>query len=153
MTQGSAITTGAPLDVYIQGDGFFQVKTPAGQGDGLAYTRTGRFFANENGDLVLNSNNGYKLDPPINVKDATQISIGTDGRVLITKTGSTARKRRRPGRFSWRVRESPGTYPDRGEFVSAVAGQWCAFGGQSGSRWDGHFEPGSDRSQQRGPGQ
>src|SRR4051812_4031891 len=33
MAQGSVVTTGRPLDVYIEGDGFFQVKVMQGQGD------------------------------------------------------------------------------------------------------------------------
>jgi len=90
MTQGSAVVTGGPLDVYISGDGFFQVKTPAGQGDGLGYTRTGAFFTNDKGELVLNSSDGYKLDPPITIPpNAQQISIGPDGRVSAVVAGST----------------------------------------------------------------
>jgi flagellar basal-body rod protein FlgG len=90
MTQGSVVTTGRPLDVVIDGDGFFRVKTTAGQGDGFAYTRTGTFFTNPDGDLVLNGSNGYKVDPPIKIdQNATQISIGNDGRVLVTISGQT----------------------------------------------------------------
>src|SRR4051812_3915389 len=59
MSQGSAITTGRPLDVYIEGDGFFQVKVLSGQGDGLGYTRTGKFFMNNKGELVLDGSAGY----------------------------------------------------------------------------------------------
>src|SRR5205823_970570 len=63
MAQGSAVTTGRPLDVAIQGDGFFALKLPPGQGDGLGYTRTGKFFVNEKGEMVLDGSAGYKLDP------------------------------------------------------------------------------------------
>ena len=87
MTKGSAIITGGKLDLFIDGDGFFQVKTPASQGD-LAYTRTGKFFMNNNGELVL-SGPGYKLEPPIVIPpNATGITIGLDGRVQ-AQVGST----------------------------------------------------------------
>jgi len=90
MTKGSAIITGNNMDVFIEGDGFFQVKVPAGQGDGLAYTRTGKFFSNDKGEIVLNGSAGYKLDPPITIPaNTTAVSIGTDGRVLCTVAGNT----------------------------------------------------------------
>src|SRR5436853_375849 len=54
MSQGSAVITGSPTDVYISGNGFFQLKLPSGSGDGLGYTRTGAFFVNDQGELVLN---------------------------------------------------------------------------------------------------
>src|SRR3954470_17950733 len=34
MSQGSAIVTGRELDMFVEGDGFFQVKTLPTQGDG-----------------------------------------------------------------------------------------------------------------------
>lgn len=93
LTQGSAIATGRQLDAYIEGAGFFQVKTPPGTGDGLAYTRTGKFFINENSELVLDGSEGYKLDPPITIPDnATNISIGSDGRVSVVLPGETAQQ-------------------------------------------------------------
>ena len=58
MAQGSTVTTGRQLDLVIQGPGFFRVKTLPTQGDGLAYTRTGNFFTNSQGQLVLNGSNG-----------------------------------------------------------------------------------------------
>ena len=91
MTQGSSTQTGRPLDVLIQGDGFFQVKTLPGQGDGLAYTRTGKFFEDADGNLVLGSSTGYKLEPPIVIpQTATAVTIGTDGQVSVTIPGQTA---------------------------------------------------------------
>src|SRR5262245_34611953 len=55
MAQGSLITTGRQYDVAVQGQGFFRVKVLPAQGDGFAYTRTGSFFVNPEGKLVLNS--------------------------------------------------------------------------------------------------
>jgi len=88
MRSGSTIITGNDMDVVIDGDGFFQVKIPTDQG-GLAYTRTGQFFANDQGDLVLNGSDGYKLEPPVNIPiNATKVTIGPDGRVSATLTGN-----------------------------------------------------------------
>ncbi len=89
LTQGSALSTGGQFDVMIQGDGFFQVKVLASQGNGLAYTRTGKFFVNADGQLVLNGGNGYRLDPPIQIPaNTTNVTIGSDGRVMATVAGS-----------------------------------------------------------------
>jgi flagellar basal-body rod protein FlgG len=90
MAQGSAVATGRSLDVMIQGDGFFQVRVPPTQGDGLAYTRAGQFYVNANSQLVLNSSSGYLLDPPISIDPtATSVDITEDGRVWVTTPGST----------------------------------------------------------------
>src|ERR1035437_4090615 len=43
MSQGAVSQTGRQLDVAIQSQGFFRVKSLPSQGDGLAYTRTGNF--------------------------------------------------------------------------------------------------------------
>lgn len=46
--QGSLRQTGAPLDLAIEGDGFFRVQTPEGE----RYTRDGRFRLDETGRLT-----------------------------------------------------------------------------------------------------
>jgi flagellar hook protein FlgE len=48
-SQGAIQSTGAPLDVAIQGDGFFVVNTPGGATE---YTRAGNFQVNLDGNLV-----------------------------------------------------------------------------------------------------
>jgi flagellar basal-body rod protein FlgF len=50
-TQGPAQFTGQPLDVAIQGDGFFQIETP----DGPRFTRAGSFRINAEGQLATPS--------------------------------------------------------------------------------------------------
>jgi flagellar hook protein FlgE len=50
-TEGAASQTGNPLDVAINGNGFFQVQTPTG----LAYSRDGSFQLNANGFLANNT--------------------------------------------------------------------------------------------------
>lgn len=89
-TQGAAVQTGRPLDLFIQGQGLFQVKTLPNQGNGIAYTRTGKFFINPNGQLVLNSSSGYLLTPPIQIpQNTTQVNVSSDGRVYATVAGQT----------------------------------------------------------------
>jgi flagellar basal-body rod protein FlgG len=78
-TQGELENTGRELDVAIQGDGFFVVKTPSGD---KRYTRDGSFRINANGNLVTSS--GYDLEPSISIPpDARSISVGTDGTVSV----------------------------------------------------------------------
>ena len=48
-SSGPLITTGNPLDMAIQGDGWFAMKSPGGA---MIYTRDGRMTMNENGDLI-----------------------------------------------------------------------------------------------------
>jgi flagellar basal-body rod protein FlgG len=89
--QGSMENTGRQLDVGIQGQGFFKVKILPTISDGFGYTRNGNFFVNKDGDLVLGMGDGYKLDPKINIpKGTTDVSISTDGKVSVTKSGTLA---------------------------------------------------------------
>jgi len=80
MSQGSVVQqASSPYDLCIMGDGFFQVKLPPSQRDGLGYTRTGIFSVNEKGEVVT-ANGGYKLDPPVTVPPgATNFTVGPDG--------------------------------------------------------------------------
>lgn len=48
LSQGSIHQTGSPLDVALQGPGYFVVQTPAGR----AYTRNGHFTLDARGTLV-----------------------------------------------------------------------------------------------------
>src|SRR5258708_4296292 len=48
-TQGAQQITNGPLDVMIQGDGFFVVSSP---NSGVAYTRGGNFEVDKNGNLT-----------------------------------------------------------------------------------------------------
>ncbi len=85
--QGSAVLTQEPLDVMIQGDGFFQVDLPGG---GTAYTRAGNFVRNPNGELVLGNSFGHRLkDTPTIPEDVPndKISFSADGRIVATIEG------------------------------------------------------------------
>lgn len=84
-TQGDAVNTGNPLDVMIQGQGFFQVQLPSGQ---IAYTRDGSFHLDQNRTLV--TADGNQLQPTITIPaDALTINIGSDGTVSVTEPGQT----------------------------------------------------------------
>lgn len=85
-TQGDFSETDNPLDVVIQGNGFFQIQLPSGS---LAYTKAGSFHLNSTGQVV--DPNGNLLDPPITVpQNAQSLTIGSDGTVTYTLPGQTA---------------------------------------------------------------
>jgi len=85
-TQGSVQQTGNPLDVAVDGAGFFQVLLPDGT---TAYTRDGSFQRDNQGQVVTAS--GYPLQPSITIPDnALSITISRDGVVSITQPGTTA---------------------------------------------------------------
>src|SRR4051794_8745838 len=90
LDQGSPESTGRPLDVAIQGEGFFAVKILPTLGGGTGYTRNGNFFVNKVGELVLGIGDGYKLIPNVNIpKGATDVTISPDGLVTVTQAGTT----------------------------------------------------------------
>jgi flagellar basal-body rod protein FlgG len=85
-TQGQFTETDNPLDLVIQGKGFFQVRQPNGQ---LAYTRAGNFHLDRDGNVV--TSDGNPLEPQITIPPtAQQISIAQDGTVSYTAPGQTA---------------------------------------------------------------
>ncbi len=84
-TQGSFNQTSNPLDLAIQGNGFFQVQTPSGT---IAYTRAGNFQLNNQGQMV--DVNGNLLIPTITVpSNATAVTITQYGVVNATLPGQT----------------------------------------------------------------
>jgi flagellar basal-body rod protein FlgG len=85
-TQGNFAQTGNPLDMVIQGNGFFQVLQPSGQ---LAYTRDGSFQLDQNGSIV--TANGNLLQPQITVPaNAQSVTIATDGTVSYLQPGQAS---------------------------------------------------------------
>jgi flagellar basal-body rod protein FlgG len=88
---GNLDTTNRKLDVAIEGEGFFQVKTIYNGQEVTAYTRAGNFTRNANGYLVLANSVGSPLEPPISVGEQVNeddISIGTDGTVSVRQQGT-----------------------------------------------------------------
>ena len=84
--QGNFQTTGNPLDLVIQGKGFFQVRRPTGD---VAYTRDGGFQLDRDGNVV--TANGDPLEPQITIPaQAQSITIAPDGTVSYTQPGQTA---------------------------------------------------------------
>lgn len=85
-TQGNLTNTGNPLDMAVQGKGFFQILMPDGS---LAYARDGSFQVNQDGQLVTSS--GYQVQPAITVPEGAQsVTIGSDGTVSVLLPGSAA---------------------------------------------------------------
>jgi len=81
--QGDFAATNNPLDMVIQGRGFFQIKQASGQ---TAYTRAGSFHLDNTGSLV--TSDGDQLQPQITIPPTAQaISIATDGTVTYTLPG------------------------------------------------------------------
>jgi len=86
MGQGSISQTGNPLDLAIEGQGFFQIQTA----NGIRYTRDGGFHRTQQGQLVTASGDavlsatGQKIQVP-----PGQVSVGSDG-VLSVAGGAVA---------------------------------------------------------------
>jgi flagellar basal-body rod protein FlgG len=84
-TQGDFASTNNPLDMVIQGHGFFQIRQSNGQ---MAYTRNGNFHLNRDGNIV--TSDGDLLDPQITIpQDQTAITIGADGTVSVQQANQT----------------------------------------------------------------
>lgn len=85
-SQGNIAMTEDPLDLAIQGRGFFEVLTPDGT---IAYTRDGSFQIDSQGQMVTAT--GYTLQPGIQIPEyATGLTIGQDGTVSATLPGNSA---------------------------------------------------------------
>lgn len=82
-SQGNFASTSNPLDVVIQGRGFFQIKQASGL---TAYTRAGSFHLDSTGNIV--TANGDQLIPQITIPPTAQsINIASDGTVSYVLTG------------------------------------------------------------------
>ena len=85
-SQGNFIQTDNPLNVVIQGKGFFQIRLPSGQ---LAYTRDGGFQLDRDGNIVTAS--GDPIEPQITIPPQAQsVTIAPDGTVSYTQPGQSA---------------------------------------------------------------
>jgi flagellar basal-body rod protein FlgG len=83
--QGNLTVTNNPLDLAINGGGYFQIQLPDGT---LAYSRDGSFQLNSTGQLV--TADGFLVLPSITVPaTATSITVNAAGQVLATITGQT----------------------------------------------------------------
>lgn len=85
-SQGDFKKTDNPLDLVIQGEGFFKLTLPDGT---TGYTRDGAFGINRDGQLV--NSDGYPLEPAITIPQGTiATEIGADGTVTVLLGGQTA---------------------------------------------------------------
>ncbi len=81
---GSLTNTGNPMDLAINGEGFFRVQLPSGD---IGYTRDGSFKTDSNG-LVVTSD-GYQLEPGITIPNgATALTISKTGLVSAKLAGN-----------------------------------------------------------------
>ena len=84
--QGSLNQTTNPLDVAINGRGWFQITGPSGE---TLYTRAGSF--NKNGDGQLVTADGYAVDPSITFPtDTLEIVINESGEVYARVASDSA---------------------------------------------------------------
>jgi flagellar basal-body rod protein FlgG len=85
-SEGAFSQTENPLDMVIQGNGFFQIQMPNGT---TAYTRAGSFSMDKTGNIVTGQ--GYPLVPQITIPiTAQQITIAGDGTVSYTLPNQAA---------------------------------------------------------------
>lgn len=82
-SQGTFKQTDNPLDIVIEGEGFFQVLLPDGS---VAFTRDGAFKKDGEGRVV--TSDGFPLEPEVLIpSDAVSINIGSDGTVSVLRSG------------------------------------------------------------------
>jgi flagellar basal-body rod protein FlgG len=82
-SQGPIQETGDPLDLAIEGEGYFQLKDSAGQ---VTLTRDGNFSLDANGSIV--NAEGNQLEPPIKLPAGSsvgEVKIAPDGTVTAGK--------------------------------------------------------------------
>jgi len=82
MSPGSLEQTGNPLDLALQGDGFFVVNSP----QGLRYTRNGSFSVDSTGHLVTSE--GYSVmgaKGPITLPPG-KVTVSNDGTISVGDT-------------------------------------------------------------------
>ena len=82
--QGNLSQTGNPLDLAIQGKGYFQIQLPNGT---TAYTRAGSLQLNNQRQVV--TADGYLLTPNITIPlNTTSITVDASGQVQAQVSGS-----------------------------------------------------------------
>jgi flagellar basal-body rod protein FlgG len=84
--RGNLRSTNGPLDLAIEGQGFFQITLPDGQ---TAYSRAGALHMSAEGQLVTAE--GYALDPSISIpSNALSVTISKEGIVSVSLPGESA---------------------------------------------------------------
>ena len=84
-SQGELVATDNPLDLAVQGEGYFSVEMPDGS---IAYTRAGAFQLNQNGEVV--TADGYLVQPGITIPTgAVSVTVNISGEVITTNSDAT----------------------------------------------------------------
>jgi flagellar basal-body rod protein FlgG len=87
-TQGRFRHTDRPLDLAIEGEGFFQLEDV--HTHQIFYTRCGRFSVNAKGEMVLRAGSReLYLRPAVVAGPENDVQIGGDGMVRAIPSGST----------------------------------------------------------------
>ncbi len=87
-TQGALTSTGNPLDLAMDGPGFFAIELPSGE---TAYSRAGTFQRSPEGLIV--TVDGYQVEPGIVIPDAaTDVVINRSGEVFAVVSGETEQR-------------------------------------------------------------
>ncbi len=82
--QGDISQTDNPMDIAINGEGFFVVRRPDNT---FAYTRDGSFNLDRNGQIVTSQ--GYALEPGFTIpSDAVEIQVSRDGELKVILEGT-----------------------------------------------------------------
>jgi flagellar basal-body rod protein FlgG len=83
MTPGSIEVTNQPLDMAIDGAGFFQFRLADGQ---LAYGRAGNLHVDAEGNVV--DPNGHPLEPSVRLpREYSEVIINEEGKVFVQTNG------------------------------------------------------------------
>lgn len=85
-SQGNISATSNPLDLTIEGEGFFQIQRPE---EGIiAYTRDGSFKMDADGRLI--TADGFLMEPEVTFpRDTRSVNISNDGKVWAMVYGET----------------------------------------------------------------
>jgi flagellar basal-body rod protein FlgG len=136
--QGDLSATGNPLDLTVEGQGFFQVTLPTGE---TAFTRSGAFHMDAQGNVV--TADGNPIEPSVTIpQGATSITIGADGTVSVTQPGQTAAQQ--VGNIQLALFANPGGLNSVGKnlFLATTASGDPVLGTPGGSEGLGQIEQG-----------
>lgn len=86
-SQGTLSQTSNPLDMALDGPGYFQVELPPG--GQIGFTRAGNFTLSPQGNLVTSQ--GFQVTPPVQIPAGSEsIAIAPDGTISAVQPGQAA---------------------------------------------------------------
>lgn len=136
---GALQSTSNPLDMAINGQGFFKLKRADGT---FAYTRDGAFKEDADGKLV--SSDGLPLEPPVTIpKGATSISVASDGSISVQLPDTPGQTTILDSKIQVTVFQNPGGMVRIGQnlFIANEA-SGTPVEGQPGQNGSGDLRPG-----------